>query len=291
MIGTRYGQAIAVTTNMKQFNILGQCNQGIPISKMVLFDHKGNEFVAIGLYNGMCLIKAAESLMSDSLVDLVKSANPNTDQTKFDFVDQILTNQRLSEKDRKQSMINHQKNKPSKHETTEDADEEFDKITFLQFLPQPNRIVFGSKKGYLTFYNMSKRETTSFCVESDSDLHDQFKGNVLNKEPMTRILNILELPSKIQDIRKNIYYILSEGNLYAMAKDKRQIQQVFYKGQSSKYRRPRLINVGALVMENQFCLGLLVEGGSLHFLDPMTLQSFAAYQFPAYHQLTEYQFV
>ena len=44
-------------------------------------------------------------------------------------------------------------------------------------------------------------------------------------------------------------------------------------------------------MENQFCLGLLVEGGSLHFLDPMTLQSFAAYQFPAYHQLTEYQFV
>jgi len=54
---------------------------------MVLFDHKGNEFVAIGLYNGMCLIKAAESLMSDSLVDVVKSANTETDQTKFDFTD------------------------------------------------------------------------------------------------------------------------------------------------------------------------------------------------------------
>ena len=68
---------------------------------------------------------------------------------------------------------------------------------------------------------MSKRETTSFCVESDSDMHDNFKGHSLNKEPMTRILNILELPSKISDIRKNIYYILTEGNLYAMAKDKR----------------------------------------------------------------------
>ena len=43
-------------------------------------------------------------------------------------------------------------------------------------------------------------------------------------------------------------------------------------------------------MGTQFSLALIVEGGSLLLLDPMTLQTFAAYQFPNYHQVTDYAF-
>ena len=85
----------------------------------------------------------------------------------------------------------------------------------------------------------------------------------------------MELPSKIADVRKHIYYILSKGNLYAMSKEDRQILQVFFKGEKAvKTTRPRLLQVNVITISNQYALALVVEGGSLLILDPMSLQAF-----------------
>ena len=134
-----------------------------------------------------------------------------------------------------------------------------DKVTFLAYFTQPNRILFGSKDGCVTFYNVAKRETTSFVLHKET------------RSGMSRILSVLELPSKVADVRKHIYYILSTGNLYAMSKEDRQIQQQFYKGDYSVRNRPRLLQTQILQMSNQFALALIVEGGTLLILDPMTL--------------------
>jgi len=88
---------------------------------------------------------------------------------------------------------------------------------------------------------------------------------------LSRILNVLELPTKVADVRKHIYYILTAGQLYAMSKEDRQIQQQFYKGDRSVMNRPRLMQTQVLLMGNSFALALIVEGGSLLVLDPMTL--------------------
>jgi len=94
---------------------------------------------------------------------------------------------------------------------------------------------------------------------------------------MRRILQVVELPSKVTDARKNVYYILTQGNLYTLAKQDHQIQQVFYKGERGMISRPRLLKIGVLLIESMFAIGLVVEGGVLHLLNPMNLQSFAAF--------------
>ena len=88
---------------------------------------------------------------------------------------------------------------------------------------------------------------------------------------MQKVVQIIELPSKIAVSKKHVYYILTAGNLFAMSKSNHEILQVFYKGERAKVNRPRLLQIGVLVMENQFALSLIVEGGSLLLLDPMTL--------------------
>ena len=138
-----------------------------------------------------------------------------------------------------------------------------DKITYLGFLSSPPRIVMGSKGGYITIYLLSKREKISIFLDSEDE--EQATSS------MTKILQVVELPSKVADAKKYIFYVLSHGNLYAMSKEGRQIQQVFYKGEKVKYDRPRLLQAGVLVMENQYALALIVEGGSLLMLDPMSL--------------------
>ena len=40
---------------------------------------------------------------------------------------------------------------------------------------------------------------------------------------MSRILQVVELPSKIADVKKNLYYVMTQGNLFAMSKEDRQI--------------------------------------------------------------------
>jgi len=84
-------------------------------------------------------------------------------------------------------------------------------VTFIAYFNNPNRIVFGSKEGCVTFYNIAKRETMSFALGNEQ------------RSGMSRILNVVELPSKIADVRKHIYYCLTSGNLYAMSKEDRQI--------------------------------------------------------------------
>jgi len=55
------------------------------------------------------------------------------------------------------------------------------------------KLIIGSKDGFITFYNMNKKETTSFPVEYQN---------------MRRIVQVVGLPNKIPDVRKCVYYIL-----------------------------------------------------------------------------------
>ena len=43
--------------------------------------------------------------------------------------------------------------------------------------------------------------------------------------------------------------------------------------------------MNVLTMGTQYALGLVIEGGSLLILDPMSLQAFSAFQLSAYHQV------
>jgi len=36
---------------------------------------------------------------------------------------------------------------------------------------------------------------------------------------MKHVIQIVELPSKISEIKKHIYYVLTKGNLFALSKD------------------------------------------------------------------------
>jgi hypothetical protein len=47
---------------------------------------------------------------------------------------------------------------------------------------------------------------------------------------MTRIVQVMELPSQVKDAKKHIYYVLQQGNLYAVSKADHGILQMFYKG-------------------------------------------------------------
>lgn len=87
----------------------------------------------------------------------------------------------------------------------------------------------------------------------------------------------MELPTKIKDVRNHIYYILTHGNLYAMSKEDREIRQVFYKGERIRYNRPRLLHMNVLIIGSQYALGLVLEGGALLIVDPMSLQAFQAF--------------
>jgi len=101
----------------------------------------------------------------------------------------------------------------------------------------------------------------------------------------------MELPSQVKDAKKHIYYVLTQGNLYAMSKSgNHEILQMFYKGEKSKQSRPRLLQMGILMIDTQFSVCLVVEGNSLLLLDPFSLQSFAAFTFPPCHLVDEFTF-
>ena len=85
---------------------------------------------------------------------------------------------------------------------------------------------------------------------------------------MKRILKIYELPSKIKEIKKHIYYVLTQGNLYCLTKNEHQITQKYYK---HSYSRPRLMAFEVLLVQNKFSIVLIVEGGIMQFVDPFSL--------------------
>ena len=45
-----------------------------------------------------------------------------------------------------------------------------------------------------------------------------------NRTGMSRIVQVIELPSKILDVKKHVYYILTNGNLYAMSKEEKKLE-------------------------------------------------------------------
>jgi len=74
----------------------------------------------------------------------------------------------------------------TKKQMSESLDEQIpnvkeDKVTFIGMISNPTRLVYGSKAGYLTFYNLQKEEdTVSFQMQS---------------EDMKRIVQVIELPN------------------------------------------------------------------------------------------------
>ena len=47
----------------------------LKVSRLLHFDHKGNEMIALGLSDGKVVIKQAETLLSDDTIATIKSAN------------------------------------------------------------------------------------------------------------------------------------------------------------------------------------------------------------------------
>jgi hypothetical protein len=45
----------------------------------------------------------------------------------------------------------------------------------------------------------------------------------------------------------------------------------FYKGDRAKWSRPRLLRVGVIIIEKKYALALMIEGGTLQFLDALSL--------------------
>lgn len=64
-------------------------------------------------------------------------------------------------------------------------------------------VLFGSKEGRLTFYNLQKKDMFTFVL-------DQKLGK--------QIVSIFEPPQKIVEIKKHLYFVLTHGNLYALTK-------------------------------------------------------------------------
>jgi hypothetical protein len=65
---------------------------------------------------------------------------------------------------------------------------------------------------------------------------------------------------------------------------------MFYKADKQFQNRPKLLQMGILMIDNQFSLSLIVEGNSLLLLDPFTLQAFAAFNFPRHQLVDEFTF-
>ena len=62
-----------------------------------------------------------------------------------------------------------------------------------------------------------------------------------------KIVKISELPSKVQEMKRHIYYVLTEGNLLALAKKDHTVQQQYYRDHLDS-ERPRLLEVSTLVI-------------------------------------------
>lgn len=67
----------------------------------------------------------------------------------------------------------------------------------------PNRFVFGSNQGRLTFYYLDRKEIFSFIIE---------------QLIMKQVVKVIELPNKITEIKKHMYYVMTQGNLFALTK-------------------------------------------------------------------------
>ena len=125
-----------------------------------------------------------------------------------------------------------------------ESDETTNKITYIGFFEHPNRIIFGTNLGFITIWNVTK----GLAPKTKEEAVTSFK---IPAKTMTKVIQIMELPSKVANsYKKHVYYILTIGNLYAINKFNHEVLQAFYKGESAKVSRPRLLQVGVLVIEN-----------------------------------------
>lgn len=162
----------------------------LEVSRLLHFDHKGSEMIAIGQYNGQVIIKQAETLLSDDTITTLKSANTNDSESE----EVVPLNRQVT---------------ANLSDVTQEAQ---DKVTYLGFFTQPNRIIFGSKEGFVTIWNVTK----GLSEKSKDDAILSFK---MPSPKMKKIIQVIELPSKVANAKKHLYYILTIGNLYAMNKN------------------------------------------------------------------------
>ena len=57
IVCSKKGQNIVITSQLKQYDVFGNMSNNHKVSKLLHFDHKGNEMIAIGLYDGRVIIK------------------------------------------------------------------------------------------------------------------------------------------------------------------------------------------------------------------------------------------
>ena len=75
-----------ITSQLKQYDVFGNMGNSLKVSRLLHFDHKGNEMIALGLYDGKVIIKQAETLLSDDTIATIKSANvPDSEDSAEEF--------------------------------------------------------------------------------------------------------------------------------------------------------------------------------------------------------------
>ena len=91
------------------------------------------------------------------------------------------------------------------------GEDERDKVTCFSVFDN-KKIVFGSKEGKITFFDMTNRNEESAI----------FSFN-LEQKLMPKILRIRTFSDKVPELKKHLYYVLTEGNLFALTKKDDQI--------------------------------------------------------------------
>ena len=218
------------------------------VSKILHFDYKQHEYLALGLTNGNCIIKRADKLMKEDIEDTIFSSNYKGVEL-FQPFKGMINNEVNNSRERRRSSVNmgygrHNRTGSDQSDTNLEEHENDDKVTFIGVFPSPPKLILGSKEGCLTFYTFSGKEPLRGRVE-------QFTMGEEVRIGMSRIVQVLELPSKIIDVKKHIYYIVTNGNLYAMSKEEKSLEmQRFYKGDKSAFNRPRIHQVNTIIMGN-----------------------------------------
>ena len=140
------------------------------VSRILHFDYKQTEYLAIGLKNGNGIIKLADKLMTNDIIDEIISEkndaifrpyNPNNDRRHSSVLVTNPSNANLSSNNL--SAIQDVSN----NNISNEDDQREDKITFIGYFTAPNRIIFGSKEGVINIYFMSRKEAPILFAMDD----------------------------------------------------------------------------------------------------------------------------
>jgi hypothetical protein len=87
-----------------------------------------------------------------------------------------------------------------------------DKVTAFSLFDTKS-VVFGSKEGKLTFYDMKSQGAEGEVLSFN-----------LQQRVMPKVLKVRTFSDKMPELKKHLYYVLTEGNLFALTKSDNQIQ-------------------------------------------------------------------